>query len=66
MFVWLLIFNFSADRDICSITSFFNLLFVMNNFKIKNSVVCFLGNIIIIFTVFVYNETVILRFCDLD
>ena len=64
---WLLIFNFSVNHygAICAIPLIFIFTF-KNGTGIGNSIVYIIGNAIIIFMAFVYNEIIILRFCGLD
>ena len=63
--LWLVIFNFSANHfgAIYSIPLIYRW---SSNKNFQNSVVCIIGNIIIILMTFVYNEIIILRFCGFD
>ena len=66
--IWLLIYNYSVNHfgAIWSISSLSFLGFDINKLEIKSYTVSILGCVIIIFTAFVYNEIIILKFCGLD
>ena len=67
-FIWLLIFNFTVNHfgAIHSIPLLLSFLTYFNNFTLKNYIGRTLVSILIILNTFVYNEIIILRFCDLD
>ena len=65
--IWLLIFNFSVNHF--GAISSFGLIFIYMfkaNIQIGNSILYFIESFIIIFMSLVYNEIIILRFCDFD
>ena len=65
--IWLLIYNFSANHfgAIYSI-QIFSYCLTINKIGPMQYIVYSLGGIIIVFATFVYNEIIILRFCNLD
>ena len=67
-FVWLLIFNFSVNHfgAIHSVPFLLSFLTDFNNFTRKNYIARILDSVVIILMTFVYNEIIILRFCDFD
>ena len=68
-FTWLLIYNFSANHfaAIYPIPLFFYQIIINNEaFKLENYIMLILESVIIIFTSFVYNEIIILRFCGFE
>ena len=65
--IWLLISNFSVNHfgAICSCSiQLFAICFNIKNIQLGNYIVYTIGSIIIIFMAFVYNEIIILKFCD--
>ena len=66
--IWLLILNFSVNHfaTFNSISLFFNFADIFLITQPIIFIVCILGIVIIVFTLLIYNEIIILKFCDLD
>ena len=67
LFIWLLIFNFSANHlgAICSI-QLFGLCVIFKHLEAVHYLVYILGSLIITFMTLVYNEIIIIKFCGFD